>query len=324
MGMLDRIRDSGMRKSMPKMGKTSTGVGQLYYALKAKHVRPTLVEDERHRWDSTFVQQPSGGPRRKMAEFGYRSDEIWSHQGHLDDVLVAGPMQLLSAEGVAALKDVCARLETYAVDSSFIVTRRLRMADSYSPFIHNMIRDKSFLLACSKAVGVPLIPHPLRTPTVQINYFHGGPDMRKEVAKWHKDGMDYVFTIQLDDSDQFEGGRFRYFLGRTDEFDRHRDDESKFADGGFAKAGDGLFIHGSKLYHAVTPVTEGRRTTFVFSLLCPYFHKFDSNTFWHLAADDGVATTVKDWLRLKAPTSTPERELANRSGSPMMSWSDLA
>ena len=192
-----------------------------------------------------------------------------------------------------------------------------------SPFINNMIRDRNFLQACSRMVGVPLIPHPLRIPTVQINYLEGREGGGRQIAKWHRDGMDYVFTIQLNDASEYEGGKFKYFKGRYDEFDGVTEDDERIKQAPCDELGATLFIHGSHMFHAVTSRDGRYAVTFVLSLFCPYFSSQDSNTFWHLAGDDGIAATIPNWLRLKWPTKNPAMDFSLRAGSPAMTWSDI-
>ncbi|MFJ9635698.1 hypothetical protein [Streptomyces sp. NPDC101178] len=311
------------KKGTMELPRTATGFDQLAHAIRARKPRYDGKISSEPRWESAFVRQEISHPVIKLQEFGYRAEELNRGYGVIDDTAVAGPTQLLTPEGVFRLKDVCDKLEAYAAGSEFIVTRRVRSADLMSPFINNMIRDRAFLLACSRMVGVPLIPHPLRTPTVQINYFEGRETGDREIAKWHRDGMDYVFTIQLNEGGEYEGGRFTYFKGRTDEFEGIGGDDPRIVEADCDALGATLFIHGSHLFHAVTPVTAGRRVTFVLSLFCPYFSRQDSNTFWHLAGDDGIPATIPNWLRLKWPTRNPAMDFSLRAGSPMISWEDL-
>ncbi|MCF3101706.1 2OG-Fe(II) oxygenase [Streptomyces roseoverticillatus] len=292
--------------------------------MKALRARPPLRSARlpaEPPWRSRFVAPCADVPRVSLREFGYRDDELLHAKGRVDDTAVAGPWRLLTDEGLERLAAVCERLEVAAQDAGFTATRRLRAADLLSPFLANMIRDREFLLTCSRLVGIPLIPHPLRLPTAQINYGEGGG--RQGGVRWHRDGMDYVFTIQLSGYDDYDGGRFTYFRGRTDEFPGPVPDDSRFHEADLGKRGATLFLHGSRIFHAVTPVTKGHRVTLVISLFCPYFARQDSNTFWHLAADDGIAATVPCWLRLKWPVRNPAVDFGLRSASPVITWDDL-
>ncbi len=311
------------KKGSLELPKTATGFDQVFHAIKARKPRFDGRLPVEPPWRSEFVRPDIHNPTMTLQDFGYRPDELHRGHGVVDETALAGPTQILTPEGVAHLKEVCDKLETYAGDSEFIVTRRVRSADLMSPFINNMIRDKNFLQACSRMVGVPLIPHPLRIPTAQINYFEGRSGGDREIAKWHRDGMDYVFTIQLNDASEYEGGRFKYFKARTDEFDGVVEDDERIMEAPCDALGASLFIHGSHIFHAVTPVTAGRRVTFVLSLFCPYFPQQDSNTFWHLAGDDGILATIPNWLRFKWPAKNPSMDYSLRAGSPAITWSDI-
>ncbi|MEU8585270.1 hypothetical protein ACX9I7_09315 [Streptomyces sp. L500] len=301
--------------------KMATGFDQVLHALRGRKPRRAAGLPGEPRWRAEFVAKDAEGPRLGLQDFGYASHELSRGYGAVDDTALVGPVRLLTPDGLACLTEVCDRLESSAGTARFITTRRVRNADLMSAFINNMIRDKGFLLACSRLAGVPLIPHPLRIPTVQINYFEA--DGRADIVKWHHDGMDHVLTLQLNGYEDYDGGRFHYFLGRVDEFTGARQGDPRIREAPCGERGAALFLHGSRIYHAVTPVTRGRRVTVVVSFLCPYFARRDSNTFWHLAADDGIPATIPGWLRLKWPVRDPAMDYSLRAGSPVVTWEDL-
>ncbi|NVK77623.1 2OG-Fe(II) oxygenase [Streptomyces morookaense] len=321
---MSTTRARSRRSSALNLPRTATGFDQVLHAVRARPPRRAPDLPGEPRWRSDFVVMDPRGPRVRLQEFGYTSRELGRGQGRLDDTALVGPVQILTPEGLACLTEVCDRLEGAAGASRFIATRRVRSADLMSAFINNMIRDRTFLLTCSRLVGVPLIPHPLRIPTAQINYFEGrGPGARPDIVRWHRDGMDYVFTIQLNGYEDYEGGRFSYFRGRTDEFDGVQEGDPRIREADCGDRGATLFLHGSRIFHAVTPVTRGRRVTLVVSFFCPYFARQDSNTFWHLAGDDGIPATIPCWLRLKWPVRDAAMDYALRAGSPVVTWEDV-
>ncbi|WP_190109506.1 2OG-Fe(II) oxygenase [Streptomyces cinnamoneus] len=310
------------RSSVLNHPRMATGVDQVLHALRARRPRRRPELPGEPRWRPGFVAGDVGGPRLRLQEFGYATHELNRGHGTVDETALVGPVQILTPEGLDCLGEVCDRLEGSAGTARFITTRRVRSADLMSAFINNMIRDRGFLLACSRMAGVPLIPHPLRIPTVQINYFEA--DGRRDIVKWHHDGMDYVLTIQLNGYEDYDGGRFSYFQGRADAFTGARADDPRIKEAPCGERGATLFLHGSRIFHAVSPVTRGRRVTVVVSFFCPYFARQDSNTFWHLAADDGIAATVPNWLRLKWPVRDPAMDFSLRAGSPVITWEDLS
>ncbi|MFI1968697.1 hypothetical protein BLA24_11695 [Streptomyces cinnamoneus] len=309
------------RSPVLNLPRTATGFDQVLHALRGRKPRRATGLPGEPRWRREFVRRDAAGPRTSLEEFGYGSHELNHAHGTVDDTALVGPLRILTPEGLDCLAEVCDRLEPSAGSSRFIATRRLRSADLMSAFINNMIRDRDFLLACSRLAGVPLIPHPLRIPTAQINYFEGRG--RPEIVRWHRDGMDYVLTIQLNGYEDYDGGRFLYFQGRTDEFPGVREDDPRIREAPCGERGTALFLHGSRIFHAVTPVTRGRRVTLVISFFCPYFARQDSNTFWHLAADDGIPATIPSWLRLKWPVRDPAMDFSLRAGSPVITWEDV-
>ncbi|WP_190131548.1 2OG-Fe(II) oxygenase [Streptomyces mashuensis] len=301
--------------------RSATGLEQLRHALRGRPPRRVPPLPGEPRWCSGFVARDVRGPRVSLREFGYAGHELNRSHGVVDDTALAGPVRILTPQGLDHLAEVCDRLEPAAGTSRFITTRRVRGADRASAFLYNMVRDRAFLLACSRLAGVPLVPHPLRLPTVQINYFE--PSDGHDLVKWHTDGMDHVLTLQLTGEEDYDGGRFTYFRGRADAFASVRAGDPRLVEAPCGERGAALFLHGSRVFHAVTPVTRGRRVTLVVSFLCPYLARRDSNTFWHLAADDGIAATLPHWLRLKWPVRDPAVDFGLRAASPVITWEDL-
>jgi hypothetical protein len=305
--------------------KFSTGLNPLLASFRQGPLRrrTRIMEQPSSLWDSSFVASDASPEALRMAEFGYRDDELPSLDGVVDDLAMVTPVRVLNREGTAALAEVCRNFEPLALGSSFIISRRLRGADLLSPFLYNMLRDRSFLLRMSRLAGVPLIPHPVRRAAAQINYYNAEPDKSDDLGKWHLDGMDYVLSMLLTDPAEFEGGEFAYFVGRSDEFDRRAIGDADVRTAPLNAAGDASFFRGSHIYHGVSPVTSGKRMVLTLSFFCPSFAALDSNTFLHVAADDGVPKTVPGWLRLKWPTRNPFRDYALRSSSPVVTWQDL-
>ncbi|GCB43906.1 hypothetical protein [Streptomyces sp. NL15-2K] len=144
------------------------------------------------------------------------------------------------------------------------------------------------------------------------------------VAKWHLDGMNYVFTMPLSDHADHSGGDYIYFQGHPREFDTDREeittrgpDHPRVKTAPFQHVGDTMFTRGSRVYHAVTPVTRGDRITLAVSLFCPLLGKQDENRFWHSAPDDGLLRTLRNWGELRRAVHRPAA-YCRREGIPIL------
>lgn len=293
-------------------------VRSLTSAVKPAHLDPA----EETIWDPRFVADtPLTGETQSMADFGYRDFEV---AGGADRaVAMAGPNPVLTKEGVQELRNVCEKLADDAVDNDYVVSRRIRNVETASQFVHDMMRDTQMLARLSAIAGTPLVPHPLRTAATQTNYYNSRKDdgTDEQVAKWHHDGMMYVFTMQLTDSSEFTGGQYIYFKGHRDDFEAVRDKVVPLGDehprvfrAPFQAPGDTMFTRGSRVWHGVTPVTSGRRITFAMSMFSP-LDPADENEFWHTAPDDGLLPTVQGYIGLAAAKRAPIRYCRNEDVS---------
>lgn len=292
----------------------TTGLDQLRRSLRTGPRLAAPYEGREPRWSPRYLASPqSPALVASMADFGYQADDMHGDAWHQDDLALAGPVRLLNEEGTQHLRAICKALKPCAVQNDYVVSHRLRGVERISPFIHSLVRDPGFLSAVSILVGVPLVPHPIRDAAVQINYYDPpGADTRPDVAKWHQDGMNYVFTMTLSDHSEHEGGDYLYYKGHPKVFDTRKPemlargaDHPDVAAAPFSRAGDTMFTRGSRIYHAVTPVTAGHRITLAISLFCPLFGLQDENRFWHSAPDDGLLRTTGNWLAMYRAILSP-------------------
>lgn len=296
-------------KDIPSMSK---GLSLLIKSLKARHPRPSRLQDE-PLWDGAFnrsIVKTNTTLNRTLLDMGYSQTDINRHERHVDNLGYIGPIRPFSDECIHILSTTAQRLEEKAPSNPHIVSKRLRGAQQHSRFIADLIDSPDFLCSMSELAGVPLILRPHPDAAVQINYYRhdaSRPEKKPDVAKWHTDGMDYVLTILLTDSSTYTGGNFLYYDGVAATFDpRAGQQPGKIKIADFHQLGEAIFTKGSKIYHGVIPVTQGFRITLVISLFCPYFHMSDSNKFWHSAPDDGFFRTLKNWSRFKLPWHTPD------------------
>ena len=297
---------------MNDVATITTGLDRVRRSLQPRPKTPVYDASHEPAWRSDYVAPEAASvPIRNMQEFGYSAEEIHHHATTPDARAMAGPFQPLTDTGVQALKRVAAALEPTAENNDYVVTRRRRDVEAASPFVRHMLSDARFLGHLSAIAGVPLVPHPIRSAGTQINYYSADPH-KNEVAKWHQDGMIYVFTMTLNDHSEHEGGDYYFYRGSGKDFDRKRADGIEFGPDSpnvekapFQNAGDTMFTRGSRVYHAVTPVTSGTRTTFATSLYNPLEGWQDENEFWHSAPDDGLVQTVMNWARLYRANIAP-------------------
>ncbi|MBV8995207.1 MAG: hypothetical protein JO287_16255 [Pseudonocardiales bacterium] len=285
-------------------------VRSLTSSVKTAH----LDAGEEAAWNSRYVaDSPLTDKQQSMADFGYRDFEVSDRAD--TTIAMAGPNQVLTEEGVHELRNICDKLADDAVDNDYVVSRRIRNVEVASQFVHDMMRDPHMLLRLSAIAGTPLVPHPLRAAATQTNYYNSrdhGKSNDEQVAKWHHDGMLYVFTMQLTDSSEFRGGQYIYFRGHRDDFEGLRDeivplgaDHDRVSCAPFKASGDTMFTRGSRVWHGVTPVISGRRITFAMSMFSP-LEPSDENEFWHTAPDDGLLATVRGYLGLAAAKRAPK------------------
>ncbi|MFF5471472.1 hypothetical protein [Streptomyces achromogenes] len=228
----------------------------------------------------------------------------------------SGPHRLLTDEGVARLRRVCENLADRAPDDDYIVSRRVRNVFGASRFVRAMVSDPAFLGRVSAIAGQPLIPHPLTTPAICANYFDTqevcvGDRKEPQTARWHYDGMTYVFVMQLADRTEFANGRLMLYRGTRADFDRDREavaeqgsSHPKVFEPPLERAGDTVYTLGSSLWHAVQPVTSGARLSVILSFFAP-MERHDSNPFWHLAAEDGIVEALSGFAKLRKAQSDP-------------------
>ena len=313
-----------LQHTTTQLGRTSVGFERVRRSIHASRSPVVRIDDEPN-WTPEFLRKIEPWPLEKLSAFGYLDSDVRRWKGRPDDAAMINTMQILTPEGVRVLAGICRALEKSAQTNDYVVTRRLRRVLDSSRFISGMVRDPRFLELASNAVGVPLIPHPYKDAAVQINYYYpskqGNGGASEKVAKWHVDGMDYVFTMLLTDRSEFEGGDFLYFRGSKSAFDRQA--LHSVEQGRFKEIGDTLFARGSHVFHGVRPVTKGMRITLVISLFCPYFASFDGNRFWHSAPDDGLTHVLKTWLQFKRPGISPDR-YAKMVEAPLTSWEAIS
>ena len=306
------------------------GVGHLKSALQAslaptsrcKH--PGALLDTLQHWSDSYLR--GDGPcltgHRSLANLGYmRSPLAMAQPEQL--TAVAQVSGLFSEKGIAELRRACYQLEAGSSTSDWIISNRTRAATRSSTLIREMMDSRAFLLAVSKIAGVPLVPHPFLRARSQVNYFYPPQAQhdRAQIGMWHTDGTSFVLNIVLSEPSEYEGGEFVYFEGPVERFDvASLNDNVRSC--GVKASGDAVYIYGSRVFHGVRPLTQGRRMSLVLSFHCPY-SQADVNKFWHLASDDGVLRTIRPWFQLKCDLIRPASEQYRRLGIDPITFGEL-
>jgi predicted 2-oxoglutarate/Fe(II)-dependent dioxygenase YbiX len=262
----------------------------------ASHSLPIQAEPL---WTDSYIQPftLNSSSHKTLAGLGYRSSPIEVADVHAITG-IAEVHNLFSEDCIEHLRRICRNLEEYASKSDWIISNRTRGITKLSRFLNDMMNSRDFLLTISRIAGVPLVPYPMLNARAQVNYFRPAKDKaeKAEIAQWHTDGTSFVLNLLLSSRDEFEGGDFLFFDGTIDRFEPTRL-TTDIRRCNIAR-GDAVYIFGSRLYHGVTPVTAGRRMSLALSFHCPYSSR-DVNRFWHLASDDGIPKTLKNWTALK-------------------------
>ena len=170
------------------------------------------------------------------------------------------PFRVLSDEGVAAFRRVIDDNEQFSGCVPSLVPKCIRGLGYRSRFVRDLNYNQQLLDHLSNCAGTTLSPHGMTMNLSQINFgeIGGGP-----VNQWHMDSVPYVMVILLSDATDMEGGELLVArLGdasralemiRTETIDPKLIDKVNYPAPGYA-----IFMQGSQIAHAVTPVVRAR------------------------------------------------------------------
>ena len=162
------------------------------------------------------------------------------------------PFSVLSAEGVAALRQVITDNEKFSTSVPDLVPKCLRGLGYRSKFVRDLNYSEEILTHLSQCAGEVLTPHGMSTNLAQINFGEvgGGP-----VNQWHIDSVPYVMVILLSDATDMVGGELLVArLGdpreairkiQADEVDKSLIDKVNYPGAGYA-----ILMQGSHIAHA--------------------------------------------------------------------------
>jgi hypothetical protein len=204
----------------------------------------------------------------------------------------SAPFKLLSDEGVRAIRSVIKMNEHHACSNNR-QPKSIRGIGYRSKFIRDFTYSKDVLQHLTKCSGKILHPHTMGMNVAQINFGKiggGAPDI------WHIDSVPFVMVLLLSDTTDMVGGKLQVarISNPNEALDIIREKgklpEALIDTVNYPGAGYCIFMQGSRIAHAVTPVESAReeRLTLVnsFQSLQPFdedrtiystFHRIDGN-----------------------------------------------
>ena len=172
-----------------------------------------MLEDEPRFDPARHLALEPPGRIWTLAEFGYGPEVIAATPS---PIAAAGPFRVLSAEGVAALREVCLALRGERLgDGGGLRTSSYVAGAAYrSAFVRDLCASPEVAGFLSDIAGTELVPHSMPSQQVYINY--APDDLSKAVDNWHMDSIGFDYVLMLSDPAQLAGGRFQFFKGTAE------------------------------------------------------------------------------------------------------------
>jgi hypothetical protein len=226
----------------------------------------------------------------RLAELGYTPAQI---AACASDVGVAGPLRILSEEGVVAARAVALSLRAHCL-SSDRTARYLAGGVYRSRFLRDLCNCAQVTAFLSEIVGCELLPHSMPSQQIYINY--APEDVTRAVDTWHVDSIGFDYVLLLNDPRTLSGGDFQFFHGTIEHAARLLGTEAeglteaiaqdlppdRVVTASFPAAGYALLQQGNLIVHRATALTRpGERITLVPGLVA-------RDTRWPDPTKDGV------------------------------------
>jgi len=193
-----------------------------------------------------LVTVPSSNPRKEIGE----------------DLAYTEPFRVLTEKGVAAFNATISENEELLAIETARNPKIIRGLGFTSKFVRGFNESPELLHHLSTFANVPLCAHPMTTNYSQINFGEApreGEDHAKPADVWHLDSVDYVLVVIL--TDKFEGGELLVSdMDANQAMEKIRANEflSELASANkYPEPGYGIFMQGSRIAHAVSPLTAG-------------------------------------------------------------------
>lgn len=224
---------------------------------------------------------------------------------HAEDLAYTQPFKVLTEEGVKALRQIISDSEKSMAISTPRNPKIIRGLGFTSKFVRDLNESPTLLNHLSSFANTPICAHPMVTNYSQINW-GSPPKENEECAKpadvWHLDSVDYVLVIML--TDGFEGGELLVSdIDPNEAMRRIRNDDlpSELTTANkYGGPGYGIFMQGSKIAHAVSPLTGGgMRVTCVNSYASRNITRIDRPSIYNaLSMNHTKQVYDPDYLRL--------------------------
>ncbi len=132
---------------------------------------------------------------------------------------VSNAFRILSADGVAAMRDVCNQIYQNRNASEGTGANRLgsyaRGAGYRSQFIRDFCDSPELAAHLSQIAGIELGRHSVPAVACGINY--APDDISRAIDTWHVDSVAYDIVMMITDPTTLKGGEFQYFHGTKQE-----------------------------------------------------------------------------------------------------------
>ena len=199
-----------------------------------------------------------------LEELGYTKAEI---DECASPVAFSSAFQVLSREGIQALRQICLGLQAGITElAGNRVPRHVAGAVYRSKFMRDFCACPVVADHLSKISGTALVPHTMPSQQLYINY--APTDLSQAVDAWHYDGIGFDYVLMVSDPADFEGGEFEIYRGTRQSFaDRHNMDlklvrlgvvddmpaGDKFSYK-FGQPGQAVFQQGNMVVHRAAPL----------------------------------------------------------------------
>jgi hypothetical protein len=241
-----------------------------------------------------------------MKDLGYTDAETGQFPS---PIAAAGPVRILSDEGVAALEQAIEATRPRMVPSP-AGDPRLYFGSYHSRFMRDLTFAPELTDFLSELFQAPIAAHTMGALGIQLNI---GEQPQAEILPWHDDRTSFTAVISMYDPTKVDGGRFEYFLGTREEGRQILKEQGELpadrVEAPTCPPGYGAFIQGTAVYHRAAPLrSAGYRASFLLSFChrdASYPDLNDDRTYFtdqreRLGVESDVNPVFTEWARHNA------------------------